>query len=142
MNESKVNEQFQAVRQWSDIRDIGGAHPDPQVQTQRMLQEAIEVHDAVTNNDREEIMDACGDTVVTLVNLCKLYDFTLEEALEAAFSVIKYRKGITTPRGDFIRYGKLSNEDKEWCDVSQGSPGEEYFTETALESLTPPDFVK
>ena len=134
--------EFEAVRKWSDVRGIGGENPDPQVQTQRMLQEAIEVHDAVTNNDREEIMDACGDTVVTLVNLCKLYDFTLEEALENAFGVIKYRKGITTPRGDFVRYGKLDEESRVWCDENQGSTGNEYFTDTFLESATPDNFKR
>jgi len=134
--------QFEEVRQWSDIRGIGGENPDPQVQTQRMLQEAIEIHDAVTNDDREEIMDACGDTIVTIINLCKMYDFTAEECLESAFSVIKYRKGITTPRGDFKRYAKLNDEEKKWCDINQGNVGDQYFLPESLNDLSPEDFKK
>ena len=139
MKENEI-EAFKAVRRWSDIRGIGGA--DPQVQYQRVLQEIVEIHDGMCNMDHDEIKDAIGDSIVTLINLSKLYDFTADEALDSAFSVIKYRKGITTLRGDFVRYGKLSDDDKKWCDVAQGNPGNEYFTEEALETLSPPDFVK
>ena len=135
--------EFEDVRNWSAIRGIGsGENPDPQVQTQRMLQEAIEIHDAVTNNDRAEIMDSCGDTIVTIINLCKLYDFTAEECLASAFGVIKLRKGVTTERGDFVRYGKLNDEDKLICDTQQGNAGNEYFLEEALETLNPVNFRK
>jgi uncharacterized protein YabN with tetrapyrrole methylase and pyrophosphatase domain len=130
--------EFEEVRNWSSQRGIGGK--DPQVQLQRVLQEVTEIHDGICNEDNEEIMDAIGDSIVTLINLAKLYNFTAEEALESAFGVIKYRKGITTPRGDFVRYGKLSDDDKKWCDIAQGNPGNEYFTEEALHSLNPSDF--
>ena len=137
----KTIEEFEAVRQWSDIRGIGGAG-DKQVQLQRCFQEMVEIHDGICNNDNEEVKDAIGDTIVTLINLAKLFDFTAEEALGSAFGVIKYRKGITTPRGDFVRYGKLSNDDQRWCDINQGSVGDQYFNADALSTLNPDDFKK
>jgi uncharacterized protein YabN with tetrapyrrole methylase and pyrophosphatase domain len=134
-------EEFEKVRKWSDIRGIGGAK-DVQVQYQRVLQEVVEIHDGICNNDVEEIKDAIGDSIVTLINLAKHYDFTAEECLESAFGVIELRKGITTPRGDFVRYGKLSEEDKKWCDEHQGNPGNQYFSEDMLKTLKPEDFKK
>ena len=132
--------EFEEVRDWSGIRGIGGA--DAQVQYQRVMQEIVEIHDGMCNKDIDEIKDAIGDSIVTLINLAKLYDFTAEQALGSAFGVIKLRKGITTPRGDFIRYGKLSDEDKVWCDLNQGQIGNEYFDESFLSTATPENFKK
>jgi len=133
--------EFEDVRQWSDIRGIGKAG-DPQVQMQRVFQEIVEIHDGICNNDQEEIKDAIGDSIVTLINLAKLYNFTAQEALESAFGVIKYRKGITTDRGDFLRYMKLSQEDKAICDAKQGHEGGEYFLAGAENTLRPEDFTR
>lgn len=134
-----VNE-FEAVRNWSGIRGIGGA--DAQVQYQRVLQEVVEIHDAMCNNDEEEMRDAIGDSIVTLINLSKILGFTAEEALEGAFGVIELRKGITTTRGDFVRYGKLSEDGKIWCDENQGAPDEEYFDRANLDVFTPENFKR
>ena len=68
---TNTNKQFQEVREWSDKRGIGGQN-DAQVQLQRVFQEIIEIHDGICNNDLDEIQDAIGDSIVTLINLSKL----------------------------------------------------------------------
>ncbi len=132
--------EFEAIRDWSSIRGIGGK--DAQVQFQRCMQELTEIHDAMCNNDFTEMKDAVGDTIVTLINLAKILGFNAEDGLEQAFNVIELRKGIRTERGDFVRYRKLDMQDRQWCDRLQGSPASEYFDKSMLDHLGPEDFMK
>jgi len=139
--------QFQEVRDWKAIRGIGGSEDAPmkdrlQSQYQRVMQECIEIHEAIVLNDDEEFMDAVGDTIVTLINIADIKGVSAEDCLKQAFDVIELRKGLTRPSGDFVRYAKLSKEDQELCDKLQGNPGNQYFTEEALQTLQPKDFVK
>ena len=127
---------WQRVRQWASIRGINSVEPDTQYQ--RFLQEAVEIHDAMIKNDKHEFRDAIGDTIVTLINLANTQGFNAEECLEEAFRVIEHRKGITTDKGDFVRYGKLDGYMRSICDEKQGNPGSEYFTKDAV--LTEEDF--
>lgn len=137
--------EFEEVRQWKKIRGIGGDDTTPmkdrlQSQWQRVIRECIEIHDAIVLEDHEEFVDAVGDTVVTLINIADIKGVSAEECLAKAFNVIKLRKGLTTVNGDFVRYAKLSKEDQEICDVKQGSPGEQYFSEDIF--LEPSNFKK
>lgn len=141
-----INE-FQQVRDWKSIRGIGGDITEPmkdrlQSQYQRVMQEVIEIHDAIVQDDMDEFIDAIGDTIVTLINIADIAGVRAEDCLEAAFGVIKYRKGITTDVGDFVRYGKLGHRDQQICDEKQGNPGNEYFTEDRLVTLQPLDFKR
>ena len=139
--------EFEDVRQWKKIRGIGGSEDAPmkdrlQSQWQRVIQEVIEIHEAIVLEDDEEFMDAIGDTIVTLINIADIKGVTAEECLEKAFGVIKLRKGLTRPTGDFVRYAKLSQEDQEICDMKQGSKGNQYFAEEQLSHLNPVNFIK
>jgi uncharacterized protein YabN with tetrapyrrole methylase and pyrophosphatase domain len=125
---------WERVRNWGKLRGIDGV--DSQTQYQRFLQEAVEIHDAMIKHDKKEIVDAIGDTIVTLINLANTYNLKAEDCLDAAFSVIEYRKGLTTDKGDFIRYAKLTDEQKFVCDIQQGERGSEYFSkETNLKPI-------
>lgn len=132
--------EFSDVRTWGKIRGVDGA--DFQTQYQRCLQEVVEIHDAYNKNDQEEVKDAIGDTIVTLINLAKTIDENAEDCLAQAFDVIKLRKGITTPNGDFVRYAKLSPEDQALCDEKQGNAGSQYFKEEDIDSLSVENFSK
>ena len=131
--------EFEDVRNWGEMRGLSDANPD--MQYQRFLQEAVEIHEAMVLEDEDEFKDAIGDTIVTLINLAKTKGYNAEDCLEGAFDVIELRKGINK-NGSFVRYGKLNEEDKKWCDKNQGNPGSEYFEELLLDSLTPKDFTK
>lgn len=135
----KVLKEFEAVRQWGAIRGIGGA--SFQRQYQRVLQEVVEIHDAMNNSDMDEVSDAIGDTIVTLINLAKTVNMNAEDCLKGAFDVIELRKGLNFD-GDFVRYGKLGEADKKICDVQQGNPGDQYFERFALDTLVPDNFKK
>lgn len=129
--------EFKEVRNWGGIRGISGASSD--VQYQRFLQEAVEIHEAMIQDDTHEFKDAIGDTIVTLIMLAETQNIKAEDCLEQAFNVIKYRKGLNK-NGSFVRYGKLSQEDQQKCDHKQGHPGSEYFLENDLSTLKPEDF--
>ena len=129
--------EFKEVRDWGKIRGISGASPD--VQYQRFLQEAVEIHEAMINDDEFEFKDAIGDTIVTLIMLAGTKNIKAEDCLEQAFNVIKFRKGLNK-NGSFVRYGKLSSEEQTICDNKQGHPGSEYFLAGQLGSLSAEDF--
>jgi NTP pyrophosphatase (non-canonical NTP hydrolase) len=132
-------ERFEDVRDWGAVRGIDGA--SFQRQYQRVLQEVVEIHDAYNDEDMSEVSDAIGDTIVTLINLAKTVGMRAEDCLDSAFSVIEFRKGLNFD-GDFVRYAKLSSEDRAVCDEKQGNPGEQYFLPEMKDRLTPESFKK
>ena len=129
---------WERVRNWAAIRGIDSVESDTQYQ--RFLQEAVEIHDAMIKHDDREFIDAVGDTIVTLINLANTKGFNAENCLESAFKVIEFRKGLTTDKGDFVRYGKLDETDRMICDMNQGNPGSHYFNSD--EQLEKIDFKK
>lgn len=139
--------EFEEVRQWKEIRGIGGDTTQSldkrlQSQFQRVQQEVTEIHDAIVLEDWDEFEDAIGDSIVTLINIAAIKGVTAEDCLAKAFNVIRLRKGLTRPTGDFVRYGKLSKEEQLICDEKQGNVGDQYFTEDAFSFLTPDLFKK
>ena len=134
-----MNKRFEDVRNWGAVRGIDGA--SFQRQYQRVLQEVVEIHDAYTNEDMSEVSDAIGDTIVTLINLAKTVEMRAANCLDSAFSVIEFRTGLNFD-GDFVRYAKLSPEDRAVCDEKQGNPGEQYFLPEMKDRLTPESFKK
>ena len=133
-----IIKEFQDVRTWASIRGVNNV--EPQTQYQRFLQEGVEIHKAMIDDDKDEIVDAIGDTIITLINLANAYNLKAEDCLRSAFNVIKLRKGITTPEGDFIRYKKLNSSSKDFCDINQGNKNNQYFDESKLHLLTPKNF--
>lgn len=134
-----INNQFEDVRQWGAKRGLGKT--DFQTAFQRVLQEIVEIHEAYIDDDMAEVSDAIGDSIVTLINLGKTVDMNAEECLQGAFGVIELRKGLNK-KGSFVRYGKLSDEDKLICDRLQGNPGNEYYIREEGETFKPNDFIK
>jgi len=139
--------EFQEVRDWKAIRGIGGNEDmslDKRLQSQyqRVAQECNEIHEAIVLEDWDEFEDAIGDTIVTLINIADIKGVKAEDCLAKAFNVIKLRKGLTRPTGDFVRYGKLADEDKLICDEKQGNANNQYFDENIIDTLNPDNFKK
>ncbi len=65
---------------------------------EKEMREWIEKKEAATN----ELKDAFGDTLVTLIILSAQYDLQLEDCLEVAYNEIKNRTGKTVG-GTFIK---------------------------------------
>lgn len=89
------------VEQWAKEKGILDK-ATPMAQALKTLEETTELLTAINNNDRDEIIDAIGDIMVTLIIQCKMQDLTLEECLQSAYNVISKRKGKMI-NGQFVK---------------------------------------
>ena len=72
-----------------------GILPNPKAEKQfdKTMEEVGELQDAIIDKDREEVKDAIGDIVVTLIMQTHAWDLTLVECVEQAYNVISKRTG-------------------------------------------------
>lgn len=88
------------VKQWAIDRELHVSSPHAQMT--KVLEEVVELNSALLQQDQAEIIDALGDTYVTLIILAMQLDLDLEECLEVAYNEIKGRTGRTV-NGVFIK---------------------------------------
>jgi NTP pyrophosphatase (non-canonical NTP hydrolase) len=91
-----------AVMQWAKDRGIY-ENGTALGQAKKTLEEAGELLAAVASNDREEIADAIGDVMVTLVNVGVLCDLDLRQCFYNAYKIIEPRKGYMNKAGQFVK---------------------------------------
>ena len=65
-------------------------------------EESLELIEAIADNNKDEIVDALGDILVTIIIQAKMQNVDLLECLESAYNEIKGRKGVTK-NGTFIK---------------------------------------
>jgi len=75
----------------------------PITQAIKTLEECHELLEAINTNNTDEIIDAIGDIVVTLVMQCELQGLDLFSCVSSAYNEIKDRKGHLNKVGDFIK---------------------------------------
>jgi len=90
------------VLRWSEQRRII-PNSTPIAQWKKGMEEMDELRDALVKEDRYESIDAIGDTVVCLINICALLDVNLTDCLEAAYLQIKDRRGYMNAEGIFVK---------------------------------------
>lgn len=90
------------VIQWSEARKII-PNSTPFAQSMKAVEEINELVDALRANKREDAIDAVGDTVVCLINVCALLDVNLTDCLKAAYDQIKDRRGYMNEQGIFVK---------------------------------------
>lgn len=90
------------VIQWSEARKII-PNSTPLAQWKKAAEELDELKDALRKDDRAEAIDAVGDTVVCLINICALLDINLVDCLKSAYEEIKDRKGTMNAEGIFVK---------------------------------------
>jgi NTP pyrophosphatase (non-canonical NTP hydrolase) len=90
------------IIQWSEARKII-PNSTPFAQSMKAVEEINELVDALRDNNKIEAIDAVGDTVVCLINVCALLDVNLTDCLEAAYNQIKDRKGYMNAEGIFVK---------------------------------------
>lgn len=90
------------VLRWSEQRRII-PNSTPFAQSMKAVEEINELVDALRTGNREEAIDAVGDTVVCLINVCALLDVNLVDCLEAAYNQIKDRRGYMNAEGIFVK---------------------------------------
>ena len=90
-----------AVEEWAQEKGIM-YKANPMAQALKTLEECTELCTAINNKNREEIIDAMGDIMVTLVIQAKIQNVSLESCLETAYKVISKRTGRMI-NGTFIK---------------------------------------
>ena len=90
------------VLRWSEARRIV-PNSTAIAQSIKALKEINELIKALEDDDMAEAIDAVGDTVVCLINVCALMDVNLVDCLEAAYEEIKDRKGSMNEQGIFVK---------------------------------------
>lgn len=90
------------VVQWSEARKII-PNSTPKAQMIKLREEVGELQDALYTDNREESIDAVGDCVVVLINICALLDVNLTDCLAHAYEQIKDRKGYMNEEGIFVK---------------------------------------
>ena len=90
------------VIRWGEDRGIV-QNSNPKAQAKKTLEEVQELFDAIENNDREAMIDAYGDILITLVIGCATADLDLVSCFNHAYEQIKDRKGHLTPEGIFVK---------------------------------------
>ena len=106
-----MNELINNTRQWFHDKGII-ANSTPLKQLEKTQEELTETRDAVIRHEYDgervvqfrldEIKDGIGDTLVTLIGVCEMYGFTLEECLQMAYDTISKRSG-KMENGIFIK---------------------------------------
>lgn len=90
------------VVQWGEARGIV-QNSNPKAQAKKTQEELQELFDAIEAGDRDAMIDAYGDILVTLVMGCATADLDLVSCFSHAYEQIKDRKGYLTPEGIFVK---------------------------------------
>lgn len=90
------------VVQWGEARGIV-QNSTPYAQALKTKEELEELFDAISKGNREEMADAYGDILVTLVMGCACADLDLVTCFKGAYNEIKYRKGFLNKDGIFVK---------------------------------------
>ena len=101
MNEKRFEELRLKVLEWATEKGIFDKGT-PEAQAWKTLEEAQEILDGILNNDREEIVDGIGDTLVTLIIQAEMQGMNPLDCLETAYNVIAKRKGKMID-GQFVK---------------------------------------
>ena len=89
------------IENWADERYLL-QYENRFVQLAKVMEELGELAKAMIENDEDAIIDALGDSNITLTILARQMNFSLLECTNTAFNEIKNRKG-KTENGTFIR---------------------------------------
>ena len=87
---------------WGTARGIV-QNSTPYAQALKTKEELDELFEAISKGNREEMADAYGDILVTLVMGCACADLDLVTCFKGAFLEIKDRKGFLNKDGIFVK---------------------------------------
>lgn len=95
-----LQELFHLTKEWGREKGL----TDPVMQYAKLNEEVGEIAHELTRGREatQEMVDALGDTLVTLIILADILHFDLEECLVLAYNQIKDRTGHTE-NGSFIK---------------------------------------
>jgi NTP pyrophosphatase (non-canonical NTP hydrolase) len=91
------------VEKWAEEKQIF-EKGSPIKQAMKTQEELTELCNAILDNNQEEIKDAIGDIMVTLIIQAKMQNMTIEDCLNSAYEVISKRTGVMV-NGQFVKSG-------------------------------------
>lgn len=97
----KYNELEALVISWAEQKGIF-AKGNPEAQFDKTFEEVIELSAAIYENNKEEIIDALGDILVTIIIQAEMQGLKLEDCLLSAYNVISKRTGKMID-GQFVK---------------------------------------
>ena len=89
------------VIEWAENKGIL-QKATPARQADKTLEEVEELRAAIADNNREEISDALGDILVTIIIQARMQNMSLTECLEGAYNIIAKRTGKMV-NGQFVK---------------------------------------
>jgi len=89
------------VIEWAENKGIL-QKATPARQADKTLEEVEELRAAIADNNIEEISDALGDILVTIIIQAKMQNMSLTECLEGAYNIIAKRTGKMV-NGQFVK---------------------------------------
>jgi NTP pyrophosphatase (non-canonical NTP hydrolase) len=92
---------FNDIRNWALEKGII-QHGDLKTQYIKLQEECGELANAILKQNDADFIDAVGDCVVVLTNLCAIKNVLIESCIESAWNVIKHRKGKMV-NGTFVK---------------------------------------
>ncbi len=102
MNEQRKFEELKKnVIRWATEKGIF-EKGTPEAQAWKTLEEAQEILDGIITENKEEVVDGIGDTLVTLIIQAEMQGVDLLDCLEIAYNVIAKRKGKMID-GQFVK---------------------------------------
>jgi uncharacterized protein YabN with tetrapyrrole methylase and pyrophosphatase domain len=90
------------VIRWSEERGII-PNSTSVAQYRKAQEEMHELHTALINRNRADIIDGLGDVLVCLINVACLENVDLTHCLQTAYNEIKDRKGHMNAGGIFVK---------------------------------------
>ena len=98
----EFNEFIDNVIAWGKARGIVD-NGNPIGQAAKTAEEVAELLQAILADNKDEIRDAVGDIMVTLLMVCATADVSIKESMQQAWDTIKDRKGYLRPDGIFVK---------------------------------------
>lgn len=97
----KIEQLQPLIIQWAKDKGILDK-ATPIKQALKTAEEVLELQNAILDNNREEIIDALGDILVTIIIGAEMQGLTLDECLESVYNVISKRTGKMI-NGTFVK---------------------------------------
>ena len=101
INKKPSSISFSDIRDWANERNII-EKGDAKTQLIKLYEETGELSEAILNNNKEDIFDAIGDSVIVLTNLAEMAGTSIEDCILSAYNEVSTRTGRMI-NGTFVK---------------------------------------